>query len=59
LKRHSSVFNTRSNYFIHRHIERVTSHKLGNRFWSHCRGLGWCSWWMETCWCTKVFVPGI
>ena len=33
-----SVFNTHSNDFVRKHIERVTSRKRGNRFWSRCEG---------------------
>jgi len=40
------------------YIERVTSRKQKNHFMSHCEGWEWCSWWRESCWCTKVSFLG-
>jgi len=34
------------------------SRKRKNRFASRCEGWGWCSWWRESCWCTKVSFLG-
>ena len=36
--KHGSVFNTRSNDFIRRYIEQVTSRKRQNCFRSRCEG---------------------
>jgi len=54
----SSPLNTHSNDFIRRYIEHVTSCKRKNRFVSRFEGWEWCSWWRESCWCTKVSFLG-
>ena len=38
LRAYSNALNTRSNDFIRRYIERVTSRKRNNRFGSRCEG---------------------
>ena len=50
--KHGSALNTRNDFI--RSILNVTSRKRGNRFRSRCEGWRWCSWWRESCWCTKV-----
>jgi len=40
------------------YIERVTSRNRKDRFVSCCEGWGRCSWWRESCWCTKVLFLG-
>ena len=53
-KRGSAFWINTRNDFIPRYIERVTSRKRNNHFGSRCEGWQWCSWWMESCWYTKV-----
>ena len=52
--KHDSTLNTHSNDIIHTYIECVRSRKPKNCFGSRCEGWECCSWWWESCWCTKV-----
>ena len=54
--KHSSVLNTRMILYVD--IERVTSRKRIASGVAVRGDMQWCSWWRESCWCTKVSFMG-